>query len=57
MELHETRYNQKPETVVADSGYGSEENYAFLDEKQITAYVKYNYFHKEQKRKYRDNAF
>jgi transposase len=57
MELHESRYSQNPSAVVADSGYGSEENYAFLDEKQISAYVKYNWFHKEQKRKYRNNAF
>ena len=57
MELHESRYSQNPAAVVADSGYGSEENYAFLDEKQISAYVKYNWFHKEQKPKYRNNAF
>jgi hypothetical protein len=57
MELPESRYNQKPEALVSDSGYGSEENYAFLDEKQKRAYVKYNWFHKEQKRKYRNNAF
>lgn len=41
-------YNQTPETLTADAGYGSEENYADLEEKDITAYVKYNYFHKEQ---------
>ena len=32
-----------PETVTADAGYGSEENYQFLDENQITAYVKDTY--------------
>lgn len=43
--------------VVADAGYGSEENYELLEEKQIEAYVKYNYFHKEQKRKTKNNPF
>lgn len=41
-------YKQTPETLTADAGYGSEENYADLEKKDITAYVKYNYFHKEQ---------
>lgn len=30
------------------AGYGSEENYADLEMKDIEAFVKYNYFHKEQ---------
>jgi hypothetical protein len=46
-----------PGKVIADAGYGSEENYAFMDEKQIEAFVKYNYFHKEQKRNFKNNAF
>ena len=37
-------------TVVADSGYGSEENYRFMSENGMEAYVKYNYFHMEQRR-------
>lgn len=41
------RYGQLAHTVVADSGYGSEENYHFLSTNQMEAYVKYNYFHKE----------
>ena len=47
-----------PESLTADAGYGSEENYDFLEEKGITAYVKYGYFDKEQRdRKYRENPF
>lgn len=34
----------------ADSGYGSEENYEFLKEENLTPFVKYNYFHKEQQK-------
>lgn len=44
-------YGDSPEVVVADSGYGSEQNYEYMDSEQIEAFVKYNYFHKEQKSK------
>jgi transposase len=40
------------ETITADAGYGSEENYDFLEQKQLTAYVKYNTFDKEQDKNY-----
>jgi len=43
--------------VVADAGYGSEENYELLESKGIEGYVKYNYFHKEQKRAQKNNPF
>lgn len=38
------RYGKMAEVGVADSGYGSEENYRFMAENGIEAYVKYNYF-------------
>lgn len=41
-------YNMFPEQVTTDAGYGSEQNYHFLDSHQIDAYVKYNNFHREQ---------
>ncbi len=44
-------YGETPETVTADSGYGSEQNYECLEENNCTAYVKYNYFHQEQQGK------
>jgi transposase len=40
------------ETITADAGYGSEENYDALEDKGITAYVKYNTFEKEQDKNY-----
>lgn len=43
--------------VVADAGYGSEENYELLKTQEITAYVKYSYFHKEQKRTMKSDPF
>lgn len=42
-------YNETPQIVTTDAGYGSEENYQYLEENNCTAYVKYNYFHQEQK--------
>lgn len=41
--------NEYPDNITADSGYGSHENYKFLEEESIDPFVKYNYFHKEQK--------
>jgi hypothetical protein len=38
-----------PEEITADAGYGSEQNYEYLLENEIDAYVKYPYFDKEQK--------
>lgn len=46
---HLISFGPTPEVITADAGYGSEENYQNLEDKGIEAYVKYNYFHKEQK--------
>ena len=46
-----------PENIIADSGYGSEENYEYLQEQDVNAYVKYNKFHWEKKKKNRENPF
>ena len=49
--------NQIPQAVVGDAGFGSEENYHFLEEKGIENYLKYNTFHRERSLKYRQNIF
>jgi len=49
IEQYEALYNEKPRAVVADAGYGSDENYGILQQKGIEAYIKYNTFDKEQK--------
>ena len=51
------RYGHLPSVAVADSGYGSEENYRFMDEAGMEAYVKYNRFHMEQRPRYKPNPF
>ena len=57
VEDFEQSYHKQSKTVVADAGYGSEQNYEFMENNHIEAYVKYNYFHKEQKRAWKKNAF
>ena len=57
LESFKSRYHRYAKTVVADSGYGSEENYLFMDVHNMDAYVKYNYFHKEQRPRYTPNPF
>lgn len=57
LESFSSRYHRYAKTVVADSGYGSEENYLFMDVHNMEAYVKYNYFHKEQRPRYTPNPF
>lgn len=51
------RYGHLPLVAVADSGYGSEENYRFMDEAGMEAYVKYNYFHKQTRPRHQPNPF
>jgi len=41
-----------PKRIIADAGYGSEENYSYLEN-----YVKFNLFHKEQKRSWQKQRF
>lgn len=45
---HQRAYGTIPEVVVADAGYGSEQNLTYLAEAGCDAYVKYNMFDKEQ---------
>lgn len=57
LESFEHQYQTQSEEVVADAGYGSEQNYELMEGKGIVPYVKYNYFHMEQKRKQQSNPF
>ena len=51
------RYGRFPKRGVADSGYGSEENYRFMDEAGIEGFVKYNRFHLEHRPRYKPDTF
>ncbi|MBQ9466286.1 MAG: IS1182 family transposase [Muribaculaceae bacterium] len=52
-----SRYGHMPDECCADSGYGSEENYRFMEEHSIEAFVKYNYFHKELRDAFTSDPF
>lgn len=45
---------QLPQAAVADAGYGSQQNYEYLESEQVEAFVKYNYFHREQENSHRE---
>jgi len=49
IEQYQALYGTLPKALVADAGYGSDENYGVLEQKEIEAYIKYNTFDKEQK--------
>jgi hypothetical protein len=51
------QYDKMPENVIADAGYGSEENYEYLKHEHIQAYVKYPYFDREQSKRPSSNPF
>lgn len=48
LEQHIKNFKQKPANVTADAGYGSEQNYQWLEDNRITAYVKHNQFDRMQ---------
>ncbi|OJV35084.1 MAG: hypothetical protein BGO29_09700 [Bacteroidales bacterium 36-12] len=56
-ERFEKNFEKVLKKAVADSGYGSEENYDFMEMNDIEPFVKFSYFHKEQKRSFKNNAF
>ncbi len=55
IEQYKQLYDTYPEVAVADAGYGSQENYEYLGEHKIKNYVKYNWFYKSQKKKYKND--
>jgi transposase len=46
-----------PKRVSGDAGYGSEENYEYLEQKQIDAYLKYPGYYQEKKGQYDKKPF
>jgi transposase len=46
-----------PKNVIADAGYGSEENYEYLKREKIKGYVKYNMFRIEDTKKFKKDIF
>jgi transposase len=57
LEQHRKLYGSMPEVQVADAGYGSEENYQYLNNHHIEAYVKPKDFDRKQKKNWQPNPF
>jgi transposase len=52
-----TQQPLKPMRLVADSVFGTEQNYELLAENGIENFMKYPYYHPEQTKKYQQNLF
>lgn len=57
LQQHKKLYNSLPEVQVTDAGYGSEENYQYLNKESVAAYIKPTDFDRKQKRNYQPNPF
>jgi transposase len=57
LEQVKEQLGELPGNVIADGGYGSEENYDYLESAEVGAYVKYKIFHQEQTKKFKNNPF
>jgi hypothetical protein len=55
LEKVKTLLGKLPGTVIADAGYGGEENYAYLEEEQVEAIVKYGTYHKEKSKRWQQD--
>lgn len=59
--IHLDNVMQRPgckfKTAIADAGYGSEENYDYLEERKIIGAVKYTSYEKETKRSFKKKIF
>jgi len=49
------KYDENIDRIVADSGYESEENYLYLKQKQIEAFIKPSNYEVKKKRKYKND--
>lgn len=52
LQQYESSYQEYPQSVTADAGYGSEENYRLLEDNHIEGYVKYSSFDRQQRDTY-----
>ena len=57
MDKYRKRHGKQSKCVTADSGYGSEEDYEYMEMEEMVGYVKYNWFHKEQHKPFKEDVF
>ena len=56
-ERYKRFFNKLPASTTADSGYGNQENYEYLEENIIKNYIKYPLFHKEETKKFKEMKY
>jgi hypothetical protein len=56
LEQLKTMHGRLPDSIIADAGYGSEENYEYLESCDVEHFVKYNTYHKEKSKKWIKDA-
>jgi len=57
LERVKTQLKAIPQNIIADAGYGSEENYDYIAANNLGNYVKYNMFDSESKGEYQKKIF
>ena len=57
LDKYRKRHGKQSKCVTADSGYGPEENYEYMEMEEMVGYVKYNWFHKEQHKPFKEDVF
>ncbi|WP_219836914.1 IS1182 family transposase [Paenibacillus sp. R14(2021)] len=55
LEKVKAQLGKLPGTVIADAGYGGEENYAYLEGEQVEAIVKYGTYHIEKSKRWQQD--
>ena len=55
MESIRSTLGQLPDVLVTDAGYGSEKNYEYLEENNVEAFVQYNHYYNDQKKKWKED--
>jgi len=51
------RLKKKPKVIITDAGYGSEENYQYLENRRTVAVIKYPTYHREKSKKWQTDIF
>lgn len=55
MESIRSTLGQLPDILVTDAGYGSEKNYEYLEKNNVEAFVQYNHYYNDQKKKWKQD--
>ena len=57
LDTFEQAYGKRSVEIIADAGYGSQENYQMLTDREVSHFIPYNMYRLEQTKKYTTNPF